>query len=139
MAAAASSFLGFFFRFFSSRFLLSRPFGIVPLILMTSPGVARGSCLGQSGLVGAAALRTGPGSLGRGRGQTVSACLPACLNAWSNQVQTQIGTNDAATQSEAPDLQSQLEALLDAVWLGERWAKTEDRIDAAVRYAPSGR
>ena len=58
---------------------------------------------------------------------------------WSNQVQTQIGTHDAATQSEAPDLQSQLEALLDAVWLGERWAKTEERIDAAVRYAPSGR
>ena len=54
-------------------------------------------------------------------------------------MQTQIGTNDAATQSEAPDLQSQLEALLDAVWLRERWAKTEDRIDAAVRYAPSGR
>ena len=58
---------------------------------------------------------------------------------WSNQVQTQIGTHDTAIQSEAPDLQSQLEALLDAVWLGERWAKTEDRIDAAVRYAPSGR
>ena len=54
-------------------------------------------------------------------------------------MQMQIGTHDAATQSEAPDLQSQLEALLDAVWLGERWAKTEERIDAAVRYAPSGR
>jgi hypothetical protein len=54
-------------------------------------------------------------------------------------VQTHIGTNDAATQSEAPDLQSQLEELLDAVWLGERWAKTEEKIDAAVRYGPSGR
>jgi hypothetical protein len=49
-------------------------------------------------------------------------------------VQTQIGTNDAAAQIDAPDLQSQLEELLDAVWLGERWAKTEDRIDTAVRY-----
>lgn len=138
MAAAASSFLGFFFRFFSSRFLLSRPFAIVPLILMTSPRVARGRCLGQPGRVGAAGRRTGPGSLERAGSDRKR--VPAGVSErWSNQVQTQIGTNDAATQSEAPDLQSQLEALLDAVWLGERWAKTEDRIDAAVRYAPSGR
>ena len=31
-------------------------------------------------------------------------------------------------------LQSQLEGLLVAVWDSERWARTEDRIDAAVRY-----
>ena len=42
--------------------------------------------------------------------------------------------DDGAGQSGAPDLQSQLEGLLVAVWDSERWARTEDRIDAAVRY-----
>jgi hypothetical protein len=36
--------------------------------------------------------------------------------------------------TDPPDLQSQLEALFGAVWGCERWARTEDRIDAAVRY-----
>jgi hypothetical protein len=42
--------------------------------------------------------------------------------------------DDEAGQSDAPDLQSQLETLLNAVRDAERWARTEDRIDAAVRY-----
>jgi hypothetical protein len=42
--------------------------------------------------------------------------------------------DDATSQGDAPDLQSQLESLLGTVWERERWARTEDRIDTAVRY-----
>jgi hypothetical protein len=44
------------------------------------------------------------------------------------------GADDRSDQIGAPDLHSQLETLLDTVWDNERWAQTEDRIDAAVRY-----
>jgi hypothetical protein len=53
-----------------------------------------------------------------------------------NKAQTGVnpGADDGVNESGAPDLQSQLETLLNAVWDSERWAQTEDRIDAAVRY-----
>lgn len=44
------------------------------------------------------------------------------------------GDQAAVSSRDVPDLQSQLEALLTVVWESERWARTEDRIDAAVRY-----
>jgi hypothetical protein len=53
-----------------------------------------------------------------------------------NKAQTGVnpGADYGVSESGAPDLQSQLETLLNAVWDSERWAQTEDRIDAAVRY-----
>jgi hypothetical protein len=57
----------------------------------------------------------------------------------ANEMQTantemNLEVDDGPVQSDAQDLQSQLEALLTAVWDCERWARTEERIDAAVRY-----
>jgi hypothetical protein len=53
-----------------------------------------------------------------------------------NTAQTVVnpGADDRSVQTDAPDLHSQLETLLNTVWDSERWAQTEDRIDAAVRY-----
>jgi hypothetical protein len=53
-----------------------------------------------------------------------------------NKAQTGVNpeAEDGVSESGAPDLQSQLETLFNAVWDSERWARTEDRIDAAVRY-----
>jgi hypothetical protein len=56
----------------------------------------------------------------------------------TDQTRLNPGSDGAASQTDAPDLQSQLEALLNAVWERERWARTEDRIDAAVRYGDPG-
>jgi hypothetical protein len=57
----------------------------------------------------------------------------------TDQTRLNPGSDGAVSQTDAPDLQSQLEALLNAVWERERWARTEDRIDAAVRYGDLGR
>jgi hypothetical protein len=54
--------------------------------------------------------------------------MPTTRTEWN------LGVDRAIDCGDVPDLQTQLETLLAAVWESERWARTEDRIDTAVRY-----